>query len=181
MYVGADRYQDASEIVIFAHTRFRRATRPDSATFVFAVNQSGRRNQYDLWPRFPDVARPGDDLLLVLDDGDDFHSSARRLAPFFVRGARRSYRAGPRRPPARRAAPVLAGAWAARRMARAGFGGQQKGWWRATRAPDANDRTSHQRRATRDTTMTISTDLDPIAATRRARWTSCSSSCASRA
>ena len=25
--------------------------------------------------RFPDVARPGDDLLLVLDDGDDFHSA----------------------------------------------------------------------------------------------------------
>ena len=71
-----------------AHTRFRRATRPDSATFVFAVNQSGRRNQYDLWPRFPDVARPGDDLLLVLDDSDDFHSSARRLAPFFVHAAR---------------------------------------------------------------------------------------------
>lgn len=88
--VAADRYQDASEIS-FHLARGRGAaagTRPDASTFAFAVNQSGRRNQYDLWPGFAAVARPGDDLLLVLDDSDDFHSSARRLAPFFTDAVR---------------------------------------------------------------------------------------------
>ena len=90
VFVAADRYQDASEIAFhLARARGGAAgTAPDAATFVYAVNQSGRRNQYDLWPGFPADARAGDDLLLVLDDSDDFHSSARRLAPFYAEAVR---------------------------------------------------------------------------------------------
>ena len=56
-------------------------------------------------------------------------------------------------------------------MARAAASAVAGCWWRVAsdRAPDANDRTSHQRRATRDTTMTISTDLDSYLAANEAR------------
>jgi hypothetical protein len=42
-------------------------------------------NQYDLWPRFPDRAHAGDNLILVLDDSDegDPHEAIRALAPHF--------------------------------------------------------------------------------------------------
>lgn len=73
-WLGADRYQDASEIAFHA---------PDHPT-VFSVNLSGRSNQYDLWPGFPELARRGDDLVLALDEVDGMHSTAARLAPYFA-------------------------------------------------------------------------------------------------
>jgi len=48
------------------------------------MNLSGRMNQYDLWPRFPDLARQGDNLILVLDDVSDVHSTVRALTPYFA-------------------------------------------------------------------------------------------------
>src|SRR5439155_7728412 len=54
----------------------------------FAVNLSGRGNQYDLWPGFPDVARAGDALVLVVDETPDVHGTVARLAPYFTSVAR---------------------------------------------------------------------------------------------
>lgn len=93
VFLGADRYQDASELSFHLA---RAAGAPagvthDWATSAFSVNLSGRTNQYDLWPRFPQVARPGDHLVLALDEGDEIHGSALRLTPHFaevVRGER---------------------------------------------------------------------------------------------
>ena len=52
---------------------------------VFATNLSGRPNQYDLWPRFPDVAKRGDNLVIVLDDSDvgNPHEAIKSLSPYF--------------------------------------------------------------------------------------------------
>jgi len=47
------------------------------------MNLSGRHNQYDLWPGFPDTAKPGDNLVLVLDETTDLHSTVARLSPYF--------------------------------------------------------------------------------------------------
>ncbi len=57
-WLGGDRYQEASELA------FHVPVHPTT----FATNLSGRPNQYDLWPRFPDLAQPGDNLVLVLDE-----------------------------------------------------------------------------------------------------------------
>ena len=55
-WVGGERYQEASELAFHL---------PDHpVTFVIDVN--GRPNQYDLWPSFPERARRGDALILVL-------------------------------------------------------------------------------------------------------------------
>ncbi len=51
----------------------------------FAVNLSGRPNQYDLWPGFPDRARVGDNLVLAVDDADAPHPAVVALAPYFGR------------------------------------------------------------------------------------------------
>jgi len=99
VFVGADRYQDASEIS-FHLARVagaRAALASDPATFAVATNLSGRTNQYDLWPRLPDLARVGDHLVLALDDGDELHGTARALAPHFAsveRGERVELRRG---------------------------------------------------------------------------------------
>ena len=73
-WLGADRYQDAAELAFYT---------PSHPT-TFAVNLSGRGNQYDLWPGFPDVARAGDALVLVVDETPDVHGTIVRLTPHFT-------------------------------------------------------------------------------------------------
>ena len=73
-WIGGDRYQEAAELAF--HDPLHRRT--------FAVNLSGRMNQYDLWPRFPDLARQGDNLILVLDDVSEVHATVRALTPYFA-------------------------------------------------------------------------------------------------
>ena len=70
---GGDRYQEAAEIA--AHALDRPTT--------FAVNLAGRGNQYDLWPGFPDLAQPGQNLVLALDESAEMHPAAKALAPYF--------------------------------------------------------------------------------------------------
>lgn len=74
VWIGADRYQDASELAFHA---------PSHPT-TFAVNLSGRPNQYDLWPGFDELARRGQSLVLALDESAGTHPSVVRLAPFFA-------------------------------------------------------------------------------------------------
>jgi 4-amino-4-deoxy-L-arabinose transferase-like glycosyltransferase len=86
-WFGGDRYQEASELA------FHDASHPPT----FAMNLSGRPNQYDLWPRFPEVARQGDNLILVLDDVSDLHATIRALTPYFAavkRGERAALKRG---------------------------------------------------------------------------------------
>jgi hypothetical protein len=47
------------------------------------MNLSGRHNQYDLWPGFPESAKPGENLVLALDETTDMHSTVARLSPYF--------------------------------------------------------------------------------------------------
>lgn len=56
-HLAANRYQDAAMLALHLPAH-------DSVT---ALNLGGRRNQYDLWTRFTDRARVGDDLLLLLE------------------------------------------------------------------------------------------------------------------
>jgi hypothetical protein len=77
-WLGGDRYQEASELSLLL---------PSHPT-TFATNLSGRANQYDLWPGFPNLAHQGDNLLLALDDSDQPHAAVRALLPYFA-GARR--------------------------------------------------------------------------------------------
>jgi undecaprenyl-diphosphatase len=72
-WLGGDRFQEASELAFHA----------DSPQPTFASNLAGRPNQYDLWPRFNELARPGDNLVLVLDESDDVPTPVARLAPHF--------------------------------------------------------------------------------------------------
>jgi 4-amino-4-deoxy-L-arabinose transferase-like glycosyltransferase len=74
VWIGADRYQEAAELSLNS---------PAHAT-TFATNLSGRANQYDLWPRFPAVARVGDALVLVVDESDEPHAAVVRLTPYFA-------------------------------------------------------------------------------------------------
>jgi 4-amino-4-deoxy-L-arabinose transferase-like glycosyltransferase len=74
VWIGADRYQEAAELALLS---------PDHPT-TFATNLSGRANQYDLWPRFPDVARQGDALVLVVDESAEPHAAIVRLTPYFT-------------------------------------------------------------------------------------------------
>jgi 4-amino-4-deoxy-L-arabinose transferase-like glycosyltransferase len=57
-FVAAARYQEAALI----------AWHDPAHPAVSAINLLGRRNQYDLWPRFQDVALRGATLLLVVPD-----------------------------------------------------------------------------------------------------------------
>jgi 4-amino-4-deoxy-L-arabinose transferase-like glycosyltransferase len=74
VHVGAERYQDASELAF--HMRDRPRT--------FSLNLAGRPNQYDLWPAFARQAAPGDALVLVVDDTEQLHPTLRRLEPHFA-------------------------------------------------------------------------------------------------
>jgi 4-amino-4-deoxy-L-arabinose transferase-like glycosyltransferase len=94
-WLGGDRYQEAAELAFHV----------ESHPTTFAVNLAGRDNQYDLWPRFPDRAHGGDNLLLVLDDSDQPPGPIEQLAPFFAsvqRGDRVMLRRGNRDIAARR-------------------------------------------------------------------------------
>jgi 4-amino-4-deoxy-L-arabinose transferase-like glycosyltransferase len=73
-WLGADRYQEAAELAFYL---------PEHPT-TFAMNLSGRGNQYDLWPPFPELAQRGDDLVLVVDETPDVHGTVARLTPFFA-------------------------------------------------------------------------------------------------
>lgn len=73
-WFGGDRYQEASALAFHvpAHPR------------AFATNLAGRPNQYDLWPRFADVAHAGDNLVLAVDEGVEPHAAVTALAPHFA-------------------------------------------------------------------------------------------------
>jgi 4-amino-4-deoxy-L-arabinose transferase-like glycosyltransferase len=74
VHVGAERYQDASELAFHMHGKPR----------TFSLNLTGRPNQYDLWPGFAERAAPGDALLLALDDTEEIHPTLRQLEPHFA-------------------------------------------------------------------------------------------------
>ena len=73
VYVGAERYQDASELA------FHMGGKPRT----FSLNLTGRPNQYDLWPGFARRAAPGDALVLALDESEEMHPTLRQLEPHF--------------------------------------------------------------------------------------------------
>ena len=77
VWVAANRYQDASELAFHI---------PDHPT-VFALNIASRANEYDLWPSFVDSARPGDDLVLVVDDDSAGMRLVDRVGSQFARRA----------------------------------------------------------------------------------------------
>jgi 4-amino-4-deoxy-L-arabinose transferase-like glycosyltransferase len=55
LHLAANRYQDAAMLSFHM----------DDHPAVYALNVRSRRNQYDLWPRFRDNARPGASLVLL--------------------------------------------------------------------------------------------------------------------
>jgi len=75
-FAGADRYQDVSELAFHL---------PDHPQ-VFCVCLTGRHNQYELWPGFAEVAKPGDALVLLLDERNEgvVHETAVLLTPYFT-------------------------------------------------------------------------------------------------
>jgi 4-amino-4-deoxy-L-arabinose transferase-like glycosyltransferase len=70
LHLGANRYQDAAML----------AYHLEDHPAVYATNVGSRRNQYDLWPRFRDNARPGASLVLVAS-GPDGNEIPRALIP----------------------------------------------------------------------------------------------------
>ena len=72
-WVASDRYEDASELA------FHLTDHPP----VLSVNLVRRPNQYDLWPGFADLARRGDDLVLVLGVAPDPHPLVETLRAHF--------------------------------------------------------------------------------------------------
>ena len=73
-FAGSDRYQDVSELA------WHLPGRP--MTYCTCVN--GRHNQYELWPGFANVAAPGDNLVLALDETPGTPDTVERLAPYFA-------------------------------------------------------------------------------------------------
>ena len=73
-FVGADRYQEVSELA------YHLPDRPHA----FCMCITGRHNQYELWPSFPSVARLGDNLVLVLDETPGTPDTAKLLSPYFA-------------------------------------------------------------------------------------------------
>jgi len=72
-WAAADRYQDAA-LLAFHDARRRE---------IFSLNLAGRRNQYDLWPGFMNLAAPGDNLVLVVDNTPEVHFAVAALTPYF--------------------------------------------------------------------------------------------------
>jgi len=77
-WVGADRYQDVSEL----------AWHLDGEPDVFCMCFTGRTNQYALWPQFPQRAHLGDALVLALDETPDVHGTVVTLTPYFTSATR---------------------------------------------------------------------------------------------
>jgi 4-amino-4-deoxy-L-arabinose transferase-like glycosyltransferase len=77
VWVGADRYQDVSELA------YHLPGRPEAV----CVCLTGRHNQYELWPSFASRAARGDALVLALDEraAGVVHENVARLAPHFTR------------------------------------------------------------------------------------------------
>jgi len=73
-WLAGDRYQEASELAFHV----------TSHPVTFATNIAGRANQYDLWPRFPEIAARGDNLVLVVDETAGVHPAVQALAPHFA-------------------------------------------------------------------------------------------------
>ena len=75
LHFATNRYQESAAITFFL----------PSHPPAYAFNLGSRPNQYDLWPQFPDVAHPGDRLLLVLnEEGSDPEVVPGILAPHFA-------------------------------------------------------------------------------------------------
>ena len=72
-WVGADRYQDVSELA------YHLPDQPET----LCVCLSGRHNHYELWPGFASRASVGDALVLALDERTGVHENVERLAPYF--------------------------------------------------------------------------------------------------
>jgi 4-amino-4-deoxy-L-arabinose transferase-like glycosyltransferase len=72
-FVAAARYQEAALI----------AWHDVDHPAVGAVNLLGRRNQYDIWPRFQDRAAPGAALVLVVPDTSQSPALVDSLRPHF--------------------------------------------------------------------------------------------------
>jgi len=104
-WLGGDRYQEASELAFYD------AAHPET----FATNLSGRENEFDLWPRFPERARVGDNLVLVLDDSDESPATIRALQPYFA-AARRGALVTLRRPHTHPPGSTIEGAIGTRRL-----------------------------------------------------------------
>ena len=79
-FVGAERYQDVSELSYHV----------SGTPMAICTCLRGRRNQYELWPGFPQLASTGDGLVLALDErgADEVHEAAAALTPFFARTTR---------------------------------------------------------------------------------------------
>jgi undecaprenyl-diphosphatase len=72
-WLAADRYQEASEIAFWL----------PGHPVTFALNVGGRPNQYDLWPHFSQSAKPGDRLVVVVDETIAVHETVAALTPHF--------------------------------------------------------------------------------------------------
>jgi len=72
-WAAADRYQDAALLAF--HDAHHRET--------FSLNLAGRRNQYDLWPGFMNLATLGENLVLVVDNTTELHYTVAALTPYF--------------------------------------------------------------------------------------------------
>lgn len=77
-FLAAARYQEAALLA------WHDAQHPE----VTAINLLGRRNQYDLWPRFQDEARPGATLVLIVPDTAASPALVDSLRPHFATATR---------------------------------------------------------------------------------------------
>ena len=75
IWLAGNTYQDASKLA------FQLPDHPG----VFALNLRSRENQYSIWPGFPDLARPGDDLVFILSNRRDSPGPISDLNPHFAR------------------------------------------------------------------------------------------------
>jgi 4-amino-4-deoxy-L-arabinose transferase-like glycosyltransferase len=74
-WLAGNTYQDASKLAFQL---------PDHPR-VFALNLRSRANQYSIWPGFPDLAHPGDDLVYVLSNPRDSPGPISDLHSCFAR------------------------------------------------------------------------------------------------